>query len=395
MSETETIERPKGKKTEKAAEPAPRFTIERDAFLAAIRTVGQVVEPRNTIPILSNLLLTAQDGWLKVRGTDLNILAEASAPCDCSARLGTTVDEAGLKCAVETMRPEAVIEVTLEDGGRRLMLKHGRATRNLPTLPVTDFPALAIDTVSNEFVMEGAALRDMLAATSVAMSTDETARAYLCGVYLHAPDVVSLRAAATDGLQMVRFVADQPAGAGGMPGVILSRKTVALLRKLIDAHEGAQCRLKVQEKKILFEIGRVAVVAKAVEGTYPPYERAIPKTCDKLLKVHSAELRRCLSAAAALAETRGKARAIAMELAPDGCQARAASIVGAVVDPLDAEFAHEPMVIGMNERLAGPIVGIFGEAAQLQVAIEAPGKPIIISSPTKPAITAVLGGFSI
>lgn len=401
MSDTETLEKPaKGKAKDPA--PVPSFIIERDAFLAAIRTVGQVVESRNTIPILSNLLLEAEPGgMLRIRGTDLNMMAEVRVPCDCQVALAATAAEAGLVSAIETLRQGGQVQVTLEDGGWRLLLSQNRATRRLPVLPASDFPPLVLEACEAEFEMGATELLALIEPASVAMSQEEVARAYLCGVFLHAhvevgvPDGQTLRAAAIDGNQLVRVIVPQPKGAETLPDVILSRKTVNLLRRLLDAHSDCTVIVRADAKKVSVAMGRTMLTAKVVEGTFPAYEKSIPRGCDKILRVHSAELRRCLSAAAALAETRGKARAISLELSPEGCQARAGSTAGAVIDPLDAEFPHEAMAIGVNERLAGPLVGVFGEASQLEVAIDGPGKPIIITSPTRPAITGVLGGFTI
>jgi DNA polymerase-3 subunit beta len=395
MSETETLERPSQAREKRAVDAPLTFRVVREDLLAAIRAVSQVVESRVTIPILANLLVASEDGAIVIRGTDLNMMAEIRLPCEVGAQFATTVDQAGLQSAVETMRPGAVIEAMLADEDRRLVLKHGRAVRNLPTLPPSDFPPMVLDSPDAEFEMEARILRNLLDAAAPAMSTEEAARPYLCGVYLHAPDMDSFRAIGLDGSQMVRASAPQPHGAGGMPGVIVSRKTVGLFRRVLDAHSDSQLRFRVDAKKVEILVGRMRLTSKVVEGTFPPYDRMIPAGNDKILKVHSAELRRCITATAALAESRGKARVIILELGPDECQARAASTAGAVVDPLDGEFPHEAMSIGLNERLAGPLVGVFGEAAQLEVAIDAPNKPVVITSPDKPGITAVLGTIGI
>lgn len=388
MSDTETIERPAKSKAKPPAPTIAPLHVERDALLGAVRTVGQVVEARNTIPILSNVLLAADAGVLRISGTDLNMMATIEVPCDFDGSFATTVREDVLKSAIDTLRPGR-IDIELADGGARLVLSQGRATRRLPTLPAADFPPLSLSEAEAEFEMPAAALLDLVGPPSVTMSNEEKTRIYLCGVFLHVDDGRCVTADATDGYGLVRVVMPIPAGAADLPDVIISRKTVSLLKRLLDGAEG-QVRFRAEPKKISVSIGRTTLTAKTIEGTFPNVGRTIPTSNDKVLKVHSAELRRCIAAAASLAETRGSARGVTLDLSSDGCQARSMSADGAVLDPLDADYAAEPLEIGLNSRLALPIVSVFGDAAQMEVRLNDAGTPALFTSPDKPAITAVL-----
>ena len=385
MSETDTLERPKAKD---APQASSAVTIDRDRLLAAVRTVGQVVEARNTIPILSNLLLVADADVLRISGTDLNMMVTVEAPCSTAGGLATTVAEATLKGAIDTLRPGAV-ELFFDDADRRLVLKQGRAIRRLPTIPADDFPPLSLDGADAEFELPAGDLLAILAPPSVSMSTEEKVRSYLCGVFLHIVDGRTLVADATDGFGMVRVQAPLPAGAANLPDVILSRKTINIVKRLLDAGERS-VKVRASETKVAFAIGELTLTAKVVEGTFPDIGRVIPQANGSVLRVHGAELRRCITAAAALAQSSGSARGIRLKLSREDCQTRITSPEAAVVDPLDGDFDAEPIEVGLNSRLAIPLIQIFGDTAQLEVRLQDPATPILFTSPDKPAITAVL-----
>jgi DNA polymerase III subunit beta len=381
MSETETLERPAPGTTGK-----PSLNIERDTLLAAIRAVGQVVETRNTIPIVSNLLLEASDGTLRIRGTDLDMLAEIEIDATVFGPFATTADAGRLQSAVETMRP-GLIAASLDHGV--LLLTQRRANRRLPTLPADQFPVIQLGNVEASFEIGAQVLLGLLDATQGSISTEEL-RYYLNGVFLHAPAGERLVAASTDGHRLSRAIADLPEGAASMPDIILARKGVNLIRRLLgDAEEGDHVPVQVTATKLEVRHGRFRLVAKLIDGTFPDYTRVIPYAKDRRLEVHSAEWARAMKAAAAVMNQR--TRGVRLDLDAAEVKAIGSSPEGGqAVEPLDASYEGPALTIGVNAAYAAGISDMFGEAATLRLDFSDAAGPILITSPDRPALTAVL-----
>jgi DNA polymerase-3 subunit beta len=352
MSDTETMERP-GKGKGKAPASGAGFAIERDSFLAAISTTKAVVEARNTIPILSNLAITA--------------------------------DAARLASAVETLRP-GTVQVAL--GGGELMITQGSSRRRLPTLPAEDFPMIQVGDTVSRFEMPAGVLLSMLNATALSISTEEM-RYYLNGVFFHV-DRKTLRAASTDGHRLTRVIAELPAGAADMPNIIVARKSVREMRRLLEAVDAkAIIPIEIGNMKLQVRIGNVRLVAKLIDGTFPDYSRTIPTANGKILTVHSAEWARCMRAAIAVCSER--TRVVRLNLSERGSEAIGQSPEGGdAMEPIDAEFGPGDLEIGLNGRYAMDLAAVFGDAATLKLAFADPVAPILITSDDKPALTAVL-----
>src|SRR5215207_550161 len=213
-----------------------KVTLERAALLKSLSHVHRVVERRNTIPILSNVLLVADDQALQLKATDLDLEVVESSPADVSSGGSTTVPAHTIYDIVRKLPDGA--PVSLEGGGEatQLTVRSGRSRFVLQTLPATDFPDLAAGEFPHRFELKSADLRRLIEKTQFAISTEET-RYYLNGIYLHTLEAggsVVMRAVATDGHRLARVEIPAPTGSEGMPGVIVPRKAVAEIQKLVE-----------------------------------------------------------------------------------------------------------------------------------------------------------------
>ena len=335
-----------------------KFTVDRAVLLKALAHVQSVVERRNTIPILANVLLEAAEGRLTLTATDLEIAVveeitagvEVTQPGRCTAPAATLYEIArklgdGLK-----------VEFDQAGGDAPLGLRAGRYVTSLMVLPVEDFPAMTEGKLPHRFVLPAATLRELVDRTKFAISTEET-RYYLNGIYLHVAegeDGKVLRAVATDGHRLARVEAPLPEGASGMPGVIVPRKTVGEVRKLADEASGEEATVEVRlsDTKIQFRLGPVTLTSKLIDGTFPEYERVIPKGNDKELKVDRALFAQAVDRVAAISSERsrpvklalGKNQLVLTASSPEQGQAR---------EELDADavsYASTPLEIGFQAR---------------------------------------------
>src|SRR5258708_6718012 len=205
---------------------AMKVTIERSVLLKALGHVHRIVERRNTIPILANVLIEAAGGKLALKSTDLDLEAAESVPADVAQEGATTVP-AHVIYDIARKLPEGS-QVSLETTGDagQLVVRAGRSRFTLQALPASDFPDLTAGEFSHRFAIPATELKRLIENTQFAISTEET-RYYLNGIYLHtveAGGATMLRAVATDGHRLARVETSAPEGSVGIPGVIVPRK---------------------------------------------------------------------------------------------------------------------------------------------------------------------------
>ena len=229
-----------------------KLTIERAALLRSLGHVQSVVERRNTIPILSNVKIEAEDGKLAMNATDMDLDIAEDVDAEVGQPGATTAPAHTLYEIVRKLPDGAQVEMDA-DGEGHLTLKAGRSRFSLTCLPTEDFPVVAGGEFDRAFNIGAAELRGLIDRTQFAISTEET-RYYLNGIYLHEVErdgVTVMRAVATDGHRLASVEVPLPEGAAGMPGVIVPRKTVTELRKLID-EIGDEIQVSLSETKACF-----------------------------------------------------------------------------------------------------------------------------------------------
>ncbi|RYG91494.1 DNA polymerase III subunit beta [Loktanella sp. IMCC34160] len=327
-----------------------KFSIERAVLLKAVAQAQSVVERRNTIPILANVLIEAEGDSVQFRATDLDIEVVDRAPAKVERAGATTVAAVTLNEIVRKL-PDGALVTLAEDGASgRLTIEAGRSNFSLATLPKEDFPVMASSDYQTNFSAPAPMLRRLFDKSKFAISTEET-RYYLNGVYMHVSEADGgkvLRCVATDGHRLARIDADLPEGADGMPGVIVPRKTVGELRKLLDDDE-AQIAVSVSETKVRFATPDITLISKVIDGTFPDYSRVIPTGNTRRLEVDAAEFAKAVDRVATVSSERSRAvklsldedRLILSVNAPDS---------GAAEEELAVAYGDERLEIGFNAK---------------------------------------------
>jgi len=366
-----------GNKVEGVGGVGMKVTMERTALLKALGHVHRVVERRNTIPILANVLIEAGNDRLSLKSTDLEIEATESVPADVGQSGATTVAAHVLFDIVRKLPDGA--QVSLETAGQagQMTLRSGRARFQLQSLPASDFPDLTAGEFPHKFELPAAELKRLIESTQFAISTEET-RYYLNGIYLHAIDVGGapmLRAVATDGHRLARVESSAPKGAAGMPGVIVPRKAVGEIQKLLE-DPTQDVKVEISPTKARFQFGDVILTTKLIDGTFPDYARVIPANNDKRLVVDRDVFRNAVDRVSTLSSERG--RAIKLSLAdhkivlsvnnPDS---------GSANDEIEADYDSAPIEIGFNARYLLDILGQLQSDTAL-VKMSDAGSPTIL-----------------
>jgi DNA polymerase-3 subunit beta len=341
-----------------------KATIERATLLKSLGHVQSVVERRNTIPILSNVLIEArEDGSLRLMATDLDLQVDESVPANVTQPGAITVSAHTLFDIVRKLPEGSQVELNAAEG--KMQVNAGRSRFNLSTLPRDDFPVIAEGDLPTRFELPAATLRQIIDKTRFAISSEET-RYYLMGIFLHVADE-QLKAAATDGHRLARVTVDKPDGADGMPDVIIPRKCVAELRKLLDEVEGT-VEVSLSPTKVRFGLGSAVLTSKLIDGTFPDYNRVIPTANDKLLRLDPKSFSAGVDRVSTIASEKTRAVKIAVDrdkvtlsvISPEN---------GVATEELAADYGSDGLEIGFNARYLLDILGeIDGDIVEVHLA---------------------------
>lgn len=351
-----------------------RVTIERGTFLKSLNHVQSVVERRNTIPILSNVLLQATDGGLKLNATDLDIEIVEQTSADIGQAGSTTVPAHMLYDIVRKLPDGAQLQLEQGPDEGRLAIIAGRSRFSIQALPPQDFPDLASGEATHSFTMPAADLKLMIEKTRFAISTEET-RYYLNGIYLHTLDAGTMRAVATDGHRLARVELPAPDGSAGMPGVIVPRKTVLELAKLLEDEDG-DVAISLSASKIRFDLDGLVLTSKLIDGTFPDYERVIPTGNDKALEVDTRIFAQAVDRVSTISSEKG--RAVKLNIATDRLTLTVNNPdSGSAEEEIAASYTSDPIDVGFNSRYLLDIAGQFkGDTATFMLSDS--GSPTIL-----------------
>ncbi|MCA0431714.1 MAG: DNA polymerase III subunit beta [Proteobacteria bacterium] len=364
-----------------------KVTIERSAFLKALNHVQSVVERRNTIPILSNVLVNAGTDSVKLTATDLDIEIVESVAAETQRPGAVTVPAHMLYDIVRKLPDGAQLELELGKDTGRVSVNAGRSRFSLAALPPEDFPDLSSGEFGNRFTLPAGALRSLIEKTRFAISTEET-RYYLNGIYLHqAREKKSLRAVATDGHRLAQAEVALPEGAEGMPGVIVPRKTVLEVVKLIEGGD-TEVEVALSSSKVRFSMGHLVLTSKLIDGTFPDYERVIPKSHSRILTADSKSFASAVDRVSTISLE--KSRAVKMSLA-EGRLTLAVNNpdAGSAEEELAVGYDNEPLEIGFNSRYLLDVASQI-TAEEMRFELQDSGSPTVVRDPKDEHVLYVL-----
>ncbi|MBE6449532.1 MAG: DNA polymerase III subunit beta [Alphaproteobacteria bacterium] len=328
-----------------------KITIERALLLKSLSHVQSVVERRQTIPILSNVLLDAtveNGGTLLLRATDNEIEISDKVPATVEQPAALTVSAHKLYDIVKKLPDGAEVRLECEGEGAQLQVSSGRSRFALATIPAEGFPTMAVEEASSTFSLPAKVLADLIERTQFAASTEET-HYNLNGLYLHekTADKSFLKVAATDGHRLATAQIDMPEGVSNMPAVIIPRKTIGELTKLL-AETQDEVLVCVSQNQVRFSLENVILSSRLIDGNYPDYERVIPEGNDKFLEVDSSALITLVDRVAVIFE---KSKGIKLQLKKGVLTVTASNTEeGMAEDEMEAGYDGEPLEVGFNYR---------------------------------------------
>jgi DNA polymerase III subunit beta len=342
-----------------------QITIERSALLRALGHVQSVVERRGTIPVLANIKLEAKGDTLSLTGTDMDLSIMEKITCSVASGGATTVPAHTFYDIIRKLQDGAQLEISTKDSGR-VTITSGQSRFTLSSLPVDEFPVMAEGDLSHHFTLSATECRALIEKPGYAMSTEET-RYYLNGIYLHATESNGnevLRAVATDGHRLARVEVGLPAGADGMPGIIIPRKAIYEFKRLLEGGEG-DVSVSLSDTKIRFIYGQAVLISKLIDGNFPDYDRVIPAGNDKLMEVDCKTLTEGVDRVSVISSERSRAVKFALESGKLVLSATSPEH-GTASEEVGVAYSSNAIDIGFNSRyLMEMLSQIEGETVQL------------------------------
>ena len=354
-----------------------RVTLEKSAFLKALNHVQSVVERRNTIPILSNVMVQAKGNEVKLTATDLDIEIVESVAADVQQAGAATMPAHMLYDIVRKLPDGAQLELNQAGDKGRVSILAGRSRFALQALPHEDFPDLSSGEFANNFTMAASDLRFLIERTRFAISTEET-RYYLNGIYFHDVGGKHLRAVATDGHRLAQSQMVLPGGAAGMPGIIVPRKTVLELVKLLEGDEG-EVEVSISSQKIRFASGRLILTSKLIDGTFPDYERVIPRGNDKILEADTKQFAEAVDRVSTISFEKSRAVKLALSAGKLSMMVNNPDS-GSAEEEIQVSYDRDAMEIGFNSRYLLDVASQV-KAETMRFEFNDAGSPTVVRDP--------------
>src|SRR5690625_2979201 len=331
-----------------------RFVISRDTILKPLNWVAGVVERRQTLPILANVLLSVENDRLTVTGTDLEteLVVAVSLEEPAASPGAVTLPARKLVDICKSLPEGAQIEIAVEE--QRATLRSGRSGFTLSTLPVADFPKLEDPDHCLAFELERAELRKLIDRTAFAMAQQDV-RYYLNGM-LWELGGGRVRAVATDGHRLALCSVELPALADAeVVQVILPRKAVGELSRLLQ-EEGESVHLAMGSRHFRAETPEFCFTSKLVEGRFPDYERVLPRACNRTILGDRERLRQAFHRVSILAHEKYRGVRIQLDAGqmsimannPDQEEAREEVVVQFEGEPLEIGFTVSSLIDVMD-----------------------------------------------
>ena len=349
-----------------------KIMIDQALLLKALAHTQSIVERRQTIPVLSNVLIESAPEGISLKATDNEIEIAEIVSAEVEEEGAITVPAHKLYDIVRRLPDGAQLSLSASDTTGQVTLACGRSRFALASLPADGFPTMAKEEAPFTFQLTATDLADMIGKTGFAVSVEET-RYNLNGIYLHQKENF-LVTVATDGHRLAFTRRALPTGAEEIPGVIIPRKTIGELTKLL-AENAENVAIALSANQIRFKLGKVELSSRLIDGTYPEYEKVIPAGNDKKMTADTKALSAVVERVSVVSE---KSRGIKLAVQPNLLQVSAtATDEGSAEDELDITYDGAATDIGFNFRYLLDILAQI-KGPQVQMLFEDSVSPVIL-----------------
>jgi len=342
--------------------------IAKDDFVDGLYLTQGVVEKRNTLPILANVLIEATESGVQLTATDLEVGIRKACRGKSKGDGAITVNARKL---YEIVRELPADEITLRSGdGGWVEVTGGKSRYRMVSLDPKEFPSIpAAPPVAKKggvtMTLAGGELGELIDKTLFAVSTDET-RLSLGGVFIESPEKGQIRMVATDGHRL-SMIEREVAGAQLQPGVILPRKGLVEAKRLLERGE-ADVTVSIAGNLARVERDGVELFMRLIEGEFPDYRQVIPKQSTRLARVERDPLFGALRRVSILSSERS--RGVKLHLQPGVLEVQTTNPdIGEATEELDADYAGEEFSIGFNARYLLDVLSLAGITGAIEIGL--------------------------
>jgi DNA polymerase-3 subunit beta len=350
-----------------------KITVERDKLLGALTHIQGLVERRNTVPILSNILLDVQGNELRIFATDMVIEVIQSLNCSVVNAGKTTISAHTIYDIIRKLPAGSQIEIVQGDTKDPIEIKSGKSNFKLPSISPEEFPMMDSEKMPFNFLIKSKDLSLLLDRTKFAMSAEET-RHYLNGIYFH-KDKGSLIAVATDGHRLAKFELNNLEQTGDIPSIILPRKAVLEIRKLLEDYD-KQVSISLDENKICFSLDTLKFSSKLVDGHFPDYSKVIPEGNKNILIINRESFSSIVDRISTVSTEQSQAIKFSLEKKILAVSASSPDS-GSAVEQLAVDYDSEPITISFNAKYLLDITGNIREE-NIRLELATPSSPTLI-----------------
>lgn len=354
-----------------------KFQAEQTKLKHTLSRISNVIESRNTIPILAHVKLEVSGSTATLTATDLDVKLKINIDVDGHKDGVTTVNAALLKALIEKLPPEKQITFTL-DGD--LKVKSGNSNFKLKTLSADDYPDIDAGQFTSKIELSADEFKNAIDRTIWASSTEET-RYYLNGIALQHKEGQAVFVS-TDGHRLARY---NSVDASQFPDIIIPSKTAKLLKGVLD---GGEAVLEISDSKIRVSTKDTVITSKVIDGTYPDWSRIIPTSNHNSVTAKSAEVKEAIERVSVVSTERTKA----VKLTVSG-----GVVAFDVQDPnmgdghetVDVEQNGDDVVIGLNSKYA---LDAMAQADKGSVTVKYGGNtsPLLVEYDKEPGLLCVV-----
>ncbi len=361
------------------------FRIAADELKKALHRAQGIVERRATMPILSNVLVTAAKNGITVTASDLDIGIISEHPAEV-VKAGAITVSAKTLFDIVGMLPEAMLTVK-KLPNNYAEITCGAAHYKIVGMAPEEFPKLQKDDGAHLVTIKGAVLLEMIKKTQYAISSDET-RYILNGIFFEPRADGLVRTVATDGHRLALIERELAGDFKLKAGVILPRKGLMELKRLLEEAPDAECQLGFAENLAIFKKPGLSMVMRLIDGQFPEYQRVIPKESEKQLLVNRQRLYDALKRISLLSSD--KSSAIRLTLSENLLRITANNPdLGEAKDDLEVAYRGPGLTVGFNARYLLDVLSSM-ECDEVSVEMGDEHSPGVVHAPGDRSYTTVV-----
>jgi DNA polymerase-3 subunit beta len=351
-----------------------KFSIQREALLKPLQHIIGVVERRQTLPVLGNVLLNASKKTIKMTATDLEVELQAQVEVPVTEVGDITLPARKLFDICRALPEGAGLDILVKQ--ERATIKSGKSRFTLATLPASEFPVIDKIKSARQFSLPQKDLHALIEQTAFAMAQQDV-RYYLNGLMLEPVDGL-LRAVATDGHRLALCELATDVGEGAEQQVIVPRKGVQELQRLLDETD-SPVQVEIGTNHIRITADDLRFTSKLIDGRFPDYQRVIPKNADKLLQIGRDSLRQALTRTSILSNE--KYRGIRLDISENNIKIQAHNPEQEeAVEELDVNYTSDPLLIGFNVTYLLDVLGAV-QANEIEIMLSDANSSALIRQP--------------